>query len=185
MERTKNTDKNRLRRIIPEFMGSEDMQNKPKIEYVCGNEALLDSIKLLWQSLKKHHLDLSPCFKQDYVEMNFEKRKAFFIEKAKNAELRVDIAVDVRSGQNVGYCVSSIDKEKTGEIESLFVASNYRGFGIGDSLMRRVLTWMDKKATGAKIVEVAAGNEKAISFYNRYGFFTRRTVLKQIIKCKN
>jgi len=117
--------------------------------------------------------------------MNFEKRKTFFLKKATNAELRVDIAVDAKTEQNVGYCVSSIDKEKTGEIESLFVASDYRGFGIGDCLMRRVLTWMDKKGAAAKIVEVAAGNEQALSFYNRYGFLTRRTVLKQIMKGEN
>ena len=158
------------------------MQNKPKIEYVCGNEALLDTIKLLWLSLNQDHHDLSPYFKQDYVEINFEKRKASLLKKAVYGELRVDIAVDVKTGQNVAYCVSSIDEEKTGEIESIFVASNYRGWGIGDSLMRTVLTWMDEKGTVAKIVEVAAGNEKAFSFYNRYGFFTRKTVLKQIMK---
>jgi ribosomal protein S18 acetylase RimI-like enzyme len=158
------------------------MRNKPKIKYVCGNEALLDSIRLLWQSLNQNHLDLSPHFKQDYVEMNFEKRKASLLKKAESAELRVDIAVDAITRQNVGYCISSIDEEKTGEIESIFVASNYRGWGIGDSLMRTVLTWMDEKGTLAKIVEVAAGNEQAFSFYNRYGFFTRKTVLKQIMK---
>ena len=155
------------------------MQNKPKIRYSCGNEALLDGIRLLWQSLNQHHLELSPCFKQDYVEMTFEKRKAYWLKKAASAELRVDIASDVLTGQNVGYCVSSIDEDKTGEIESLFVASTYRGLGVGDNLMRRVLAWMDEKGTVAKIVEVATGNEQAFGFYNRYGFFTRKTVLKQ------
>ena len=158
------------------------MQIKPKIKYVCGNESLLDGIKLLWQSLNQHHHDLSPDFKQDYDEMIFEKRKSYWLKKAVNAELRVDIAVDIVTGQEVGYCVSSIDEGKTGEIESIFVASNYRGCGIGDSLMRRALTWMDEKGTVAKIVEVAAGNEQAFGFYNRYGFFVRRTVLKQIVK---
>jgi ribosomal protein S18 acetylase RimI-like enzyme len=158
------------------------MQDKPKIEYICGNEALLDRIRLLWQSLNRYHLDLSPFFKQDYAEMNFEKRKGYWLKKAVSAELRVDIAVDVTTGQNVGYCVSSVDEEKTGEIESLFVDFNYRGCGIGDSLMRTVLAWMDGKGTVAKIVEVAAGNERAFSFYNRYGFLTRKTVLKQIMR---
>ena len=114
--------------------------------------------------------------------MTFEKRKAYWLKKAASAELRVDIASDVMTGQNVGYCVSSIDEDKTGEIESLFVASTYRGLGVGDNLMRRVLAWMDEKGTVAKIVEVATGNEQAFGFYNRYGFFTRKTVLKQTVK---
>jgi ribosomal protein S18 acetylase RimI-like enzyme len=48
--------------------------------------------------------------------------------------------------------------------------------------MRRVLAWMDENGTVTKIVEVAAGNEQAFGFYNRYGFFTRKTVLKQTVK---
>ena len=59
--------------------------------------------------------------------------------------MRVDVAMDIVTGQNVGYCVSSVDEERTGEIESIFVASDYRGLGIGDSLMKKALTWMDKK----------------------------------------
>jgi len=156
--------------------------DKAKIEYICGDEALLDSISLLWQSLNRYHLDLSTCFKQDYVEINFEKRKDYWLKKAVSAKLRVDVAVDVITGQTVGYCVSSIDAENTVEVESIFVASTYRGLGIGDCLMRRALAWMDEKGTVAKIVGVAAGNEQVFSFYSRYGFFARRTVLKQIKK---
>jgi hypothetical protein len=33
--------------------------------------------------------------------------------------LRVDVAMDIVTGQNVGYCVSSVDEERTGEIESI------------------------------------------------------------------
>jgi ribosomal protein S18 acetylase RimI-like enzyme len=163
-------------------MVSEDMRNKPNIKYVSGNEVLLDNIRLLWEGLNHHNFNLSPYFKQYYVDMNFEKRKAFLLKKVVSAELRVNIAVDVISGQNVGYCVSSIDGEKTGEIESIFVASNYRGWGIGDRLMKMALTWMDEKKAVAKIVEVAVGNEQALGFYDRYGFRTRKTVLKQIMK---
>jgi ribosomal protein S18 acetylase RimI-like enzyme len=160
----------------------EDMRNKLNIKYVSGNEVLLDSIRLLWEGLNQHNFNLSPYFKRYYVEMDFEKRKASLLKKTVSAELRVDIAMDVMTGQNVGYCVSSINQEKTGEIESIFVASNYRGWGIGDSLMKTALTWMNEKRAVAKIVEVAVGNEQAFGFYNRYGFCIRKTVLKQVMK---
>jgi ribosomal protein S18 acetylase RimI-like enzyme len=158
------------------------MQIKPNIKYVSGNEVLLDSIRLLWEGLNRHNFELSPYFRQYYADMNFEKRKAVLLKKAVSAELRVDIAMDIVTGQNVGYCVSSVDEEKTGEIESIFVVSDFRGFGIGDSLMKKALTWMEKKRAVAKIVEVAVGNEQVLCFYNRYGFCTRKTVLKQIVK---
>jgi ribosomal protein S18 acetylase RimI-like enzyme len=149
---------------------SENMQIKANIEYVSGNETLLDSIRLLWEGLNQHHFDLSPYFKQYYADMNFEKRKVALLKKAASGELRVDVAIDTVTRQNVGYCTSSVDKEKTGEIESIFVASNYRGLGIGDTLMKNALTWMDKNGAVAKIVEVAVGNEQVLRFYNRLAF---------------
>ena len=130
------------------------MQNKPQMEYFSENEKLLNSIRLLWEGLNQHHFDLSPHFKQYYAEMSFGKRKAALLKKTANGVLRVDVAMDIVTGQNVGYCVSSVDEERTGEIESIFVASNYRRLGIGDSLMKKALTWMDKKVAVAKIVEV-------------------------------
>jgi ribosomal protein S18 acetylase RimI-like enzyme len=52
--------------------------------------------------------------------------------------------------------------------------------GIGDSLMKKALSWMDQKGAMAKIVEVGTGNEQAFNFYARYGFLPRKTVLKQV-----
>ncbi len=61
--------------------------------------------------------------------MTFEKRKADLLKKAASGKMRVDLAFDEVSGRNVGYCVSSINQEKTGEIESIFVDAAYRGMG--------------------------------------------------------
>jgi GNAT superfamily N-acetyltransferase len=76
--------------------------------------------------------------------------------------------------------VSSIDANKVGGIESLFVEESYRGLGIGDALIKSALFWMDEKGAETKMVSVAAGNEEAFRFYARYGFRPRRTVLEQI-----
>ena len=96
--------------------------------------------------------------------------------------MRVDLAVNEASECIVGYCVSNFNGEKTGEIESIFVNVAYRGLGIGDSLMKNALSWMDKEGAAAKIVEVGDGNEQAFGFYARYGFLPRKTVLKQLKK---
>ena len=111
--------------------------------------------------------------------MTFEKRKAVLVEKMRDCKKMVDVAIDELSGQKVGYCVSSIDKSKTGEIQSIFVDAKYHGFGIGDTLIRKALAWMDSENVESKIVEVAAGNEDAFGFYGRYGFLPRKTLLKQ------
>ncbi len=158
------------------------MVDKQKIKYIHGDEALLDQIKPLWESLNEHHRQNSPNFKEHYCQMTFQKRKYVLLKKAALGKLRVDLAVDEASGQSVGYCISSLDSEKTGEIESIFVDAAYRRIGIGDSLMKNALSWMEREGALAKTVEVAAGNEEAFGFYVRFGFLPRKTLLKQIKK---
>jgi ribosomal protein S18 acetylase RimI-like enzyme len=106
-------------------------------------------------------------FKEYYCGMSLEKRKTNLLKKAARGEMRVDLAVDEAAGQKVAYCVSSLNEEKTGEIESIFVNDTYKGLGIGDSLMKKALSWMDQKGAMAKIVEVGTGNEQAFNFYAR------------------
>jgi len=62
----------------------------------------------------------------------------------------------------------------------VFVNPAFRGLGVGDALMRKALAWMDKQGAVDKIVEVGVGNEQAFGFYSRYGFYPRKTVLKQV-----
>jgi GNAT superfamily N-acetyltransferase len=156
--------------------------NKQKVKYIYGDQALLDQIKVLWEALNEHHRQHSPNFKEHYCEMTFEKRKVDLLKKAADGKMRVDVAVDEATGQSVGYCVSSLNSEKTGEIESIFVNAVYRETGIGGSLIKKALSWMDKEGAAAKIVEVVAGNEQAFGFSARYGFLPRKTVLKQVEK---
>jgi diamine N-acetyltransferase len=101
----------------------------PKINYIYGYKGMLDEIKPLWEALNEHHRQHSQNFKKHYSEMTFEKRKPDLLTKVARIKMRVDLAVDAATGQNVGYCVSSFDKEKTGEIESIFVNVVYRGLG--------------------------------------------------------
>ncbi len=114
--------------------------------------------------------------------MTFEGRKNDLLKKAAVGCMRVDIAIDEANEVAVGYTVSTVNSEKTGEIESIFVSEAYRGMGIGEILIEKALVWMDQKGAVAKIVEVSVGNEQAIGFYSKYGFLPRKTVLKQVKK---
>jgi diamine N-acetyltransferase len=163
---------------------AERLANKYKINYVDGDEALLDQIKPLWETLNRYHLGLSENFKQYYLDMTFQKRKADLLKKTRLGKMHVEIAVDKVSGQNVGYCVSSVTLEKTGEIKSIFVAETFRGMDIGDALMQKALIWLEQNGAVEKIVEVTTGNERTWGFYARYGFLPRKTMLKQVKKLK-
>lgn len=156
------------------------MTGKLVIKYLQGDEKLIDEIENLWVALNQHHMEKSVHFKHHYQQMSFGKRKATLLKKAKNGKMHVDLAVDESTNQKVGYIVSSINEEKTGEIESVFVASDYRAQGISDKLMCNALCWMDENGTVEKIVEVSVGNEKAFSYYGKFGFRPRKTVLEQV-----
>jgi ribosomal protein S18 acetylase RimI-like enzyme len=152
---------------------------KPKIKYTHGDKAGLNEIEALWGALNQYHCQRSAFFKEHYCRMTFEKRKAGLLKKAAGGELRVDLAVDEAAGKAVGYVVSTVNFEKIGEVESVFVCEGYRGMGVGGSLMKNALSWMGHIGALEKVVEVSIGNEVAFGFYRRYGFLPRKTVLKQ------
>jgi GNAT superfamily N-acetyltransferase len=147
------------------------------ITYVSGNKALLNKIEPLWQQLNSHHFSCSPYFKDYYRTLTFQDRKRAILQRALGGEVRVDLALN--GDAPIAYCVSSIDRALTGEIDSIFVDAKYRGQGIGRTLMEKALAWLSSVGAKKKIVSVGVGNEQAYGFYAKFGFLPRRTMLEQ------
>ncbi len=121
-------------------------------------------------------------FKGHFAAMTWQKRRSELLKKAECGQLRIDVAFDADAEEAVGYLVSTLTDEKLGTVESIFVLEAYRGLGIGESLMRRALAWMDQNGAAEKVLEVTVGNEQVHGFYGRFGFMPRQTLLKQIKK---
>lgn len=147
------------------------------IDYITGSTELLDAIGPLWEKLNAHHAAHSPHFAADYAARTYVERKAGLLQKAGN--LYVELARDTQTGHDVGYCVSLVT-EDAGAVESIFIEADYRGQGIGDTLMQHALDWMDGHKVPMKRVVVAVGNEEAFRFYERYGFQPCHIVLQQV-----
>nr|WP_320025751.1 GNAT family N-acetyltransferase [uncultured Acetobacterium sp.] len=94
--------------------------------------------------------------------------------------MRIEIAVDQETANNVGYCIFRVEFSGDAEMESLYVRENYRGPGHGETLLSNAIAWMDEMGARTKTVSVAVGNEKAFSCYGRFGFYPRKTQLEQI-----
>jgi ribosomal protein S18 acetylase RimI-like enzyme len=156
------------------------MEKNPKIKYVHGDQAMLNEVKEMWEELNLYHCDRSEHFKSHYRAMTFAKRKATLLKKAECGEMRVDMAVDEATGKSLGYIVSTVGSDNVGEIQSVYVDAAYRRMGIGATLMRKALSWMEEKAVSEKVVEVSVGNETAWGFYGQFGFKPRLTLLKQV-----
>lgn len=154
------------------------MQEVNEIRFVEGEEDLLNEIKTLWEKLNSYHKSKSIHFKNRFLNLYFEKRAIGLYERAKEGKLIVLLAYD--NQKLIGYCISTIDKSNIGEVDSLYVEAEYRGDNVGDYFMKKSINWMDQYEVKDKIIGVAAGNEMAFSFYARYGFYPKATILSQI-----
>ncbi|MGE5416822.1 MAG: GNAT family N-acetyltransferase [Acidobacteriota bacterium] len=141
---------------------------------------MLESIAELWGELNRHHGSISRYFSNYFATRSFDERQRAFLEKADSGQLRVDVAHDSDTGLAIGYCISSINPNNVGEIDSIYIASAYRSKGIGDVLIRKALQWMDGNKVELKTVNVLPENERALAFYRRYGFFQRVMQLWQV-----
>ncbi|MBP2656212.1 MAG: N-acetyltransferase [Firmicutes bacterium] len=153
----------------------------PNITFSSGNEELLNIIQPLWEQLNEHHRSKTQHFQQYYTKFTFDKRKASLLELANTGTIRVDLAKDLAADHYAGYCVSTIDQDQNGEIQSLFVEPDYRKLGIGGKFMERALARLDENSAKKISISVAGGNEQAFAFYRQYGFFPRRTTLERLL----
>jgi ribosomal protein S18 acetylase RimI-like enzyme len=151
------------------------------VEYIKGAQESLYLIESLWQGSRTHHKNKSKHFAEIYANKRFQDRVNELTDDSKVA-MRVDLVKDKDTEQYIGYCISTIDKEMIGEIDSLYVEKEYRKHGIGSQLMEKALEWLDKNKVKSKIVAVGDGNENVIDFYNHYGFHIRKIILEQVSK---
>jgi ribosomal protein S18 acetylase RimI-like enzyme len=150
------------------------------IEYRRTDIREIDGIRPLWLLLNEYMSTQTKNFQSHFEQMTFEKRKAYFEQVASAGSLCIDLAFDVRDRDRyVGYCVSSLSQEKTGEIESIFVDDAYRSQGIGSALVSRALGWLDENGSTRNRVSVSEGNESVWNFYKKFRFYPRMTVIEQ------
>ncbi len=131
----------------------------------------LPCIEDLWIELNTHHGQLSSNFKQYFDTLTFQDRIKQLVRKEELSLFAVSDA-----GPYVGYCIATVDRSR-GEIDSIYVKASHRGQGIGHELMFRALEWLRAQACTEINIYVAEGNEQALSFYEKYGFRKRYTVM--------
>jgi ribosomal protein S18 acetylase RimI-like enzyme len=135
-----------------------------------GDERILDKIQELWEELNQLHLEKSLDFKQHYKDFTFQSRKESLIKYTYEGKLFIVIARHEKN--KIGYCISGVIDD-VGEIESIFVKSDYRNNHIGNTLMAASLNWIKSCNAKKTIVKVSVGNEEVFGFYSKYGFAPR------------
>lgn len=150
-------------------------------ELITGSVELIDLVQPLWENLINHHEINSNYFSDKFRNSKFEVRKNKFIKDCA-LKVKIDLIKDTDKDLYIGYCISTVNADLIGEIDSLFVQKEYRKNGLGDKLMDSSLEWLNQNQVKMKILGVAEGNENVLEFYKRYGFYKRKMILEQINK---
>lgn len=148
-----------------------------QFQLIEGGIKLLPVVAPLWKKLTRHHAGISIFFSDQFSSMQWRERRADLREKARLGKLHIALAQTAPKGTCVGYCVGAINPKGHAEIESLFVAENFRKQGIGTALVQKVLDWFRREHAKSMMVNVAVGNEDAFKFYEQWGFYPRVTAL--------
>ena len=152
------------------------------IEYIEMDENGIDQIKALWEKLNEHHRNKTIHFLKRFSNYSFDQRKTMILEQASFSKVRIELAKDFEMNSTVAYCVSSVDSKENGEIVSVFVEESHRKLGIGGVLMKHALAWMDEIGVKSKRIDVVYGNDEALPFYEKFGFYPLFLVLQQKTK---
>ena len=140
-----------------------------------GGWELLDRIEPLWNQQRDFHFQLAPQWKLGMTP-EFADRRVALIAKGVAGHFICLASID---GRDIGYGISTVDAKGRGEIDSLFVHSQFRSRGVGDALMKVTLAWFAERAIEDVAIEALARNEGAIRFYARYGYEPRSIVMKR------
>lgn len=149
-----------------------------KYQFITGSVELIDCVKPLWENLNEHHKASSNYFEYRFSNLKFEDRKNKFIND-NNIDIKVDLIKDIDKNLYIGYCISTINKELVGEIDSIFIEAEYRKYGFGEELMNRALEWLNSKHVKTKRIVVAEGNEEVLEFYRKYNFYKKSMILEE------
>jgi len=160
------------------LLAYEDICQQMQVIYEVMTEEGLDLIGPLWLELRQMHRARSTHFKSKLGSRSFEERREELLEKAAGGLMRVELA-RTEDGRVVGYCVSSVGTDMTGEVDSIFVTAAYRGMGIGTRLMEGALRWMESMGSKRKVLLAIVGNEEVHAFYARFGFLPKSVILEQ------
>jgi ribosomal-protein-alanine N-acetyltransferase len=78
----------------------------------------------------------------------------------------------------VGYVVADDIRNHgrpLGHVKDIAVGPEFRGQGVGATLLERAIDVLHERRVHAVKLEVRASNERALSLYRRYGFIHRQT----------
>lgn len=138
----------------------------------------VDRLADLWAAMHAHHAPLAPDVAPVRpLEESWRRRRAQYAEWLASGDAALIVADDGCESL-MGYAVVRIGSgaatwdigERVAELESLSVAAQARGAGVGAALVRAARAFARERGAQRLTVSVVHNNEGALRFYAREGF---------------
>jgi|RhiMethySRZTD1v2_1073278.scaffolds.fasta_scaffold01982_23 ribosomal protein S18 acetylase RimI-like enzyme len=151
--------------------------NEGEVQVSAAGAERIPTLEPLWAAMHEHHSAMQDAVAPTRpVEESWRLRKAQYEEWLSSDDALLLIAE--RGGDPIGYAVVRFGPgaatwdigERVAEIESLSVATDARGSGIGTLLMDAVRAATRDRGAERLFVGVAHANSGALRFYEREGF---------------
>jgi ribosomal protein S18 acetylase RimI-like enzyme len=151
--------------------------NDADVQIIRAGPERIPDLEPLWAAMHQHHSSM-----QDDVAPTRPLEDSWLIRKAQYEEWLADedtvLLIAERGGRAAGYAVLRFGPgaatwdvgDRLAEIESLSVAADARGAGIGGALMAAVRDAARDGGAERLFVGVAHANTGALRFYEREGF---------------
>lgn len=123
-------------------------------------------IEPLWEVWNRYHQVHSRNFGEYFRQQTFE-HCTQHLEGFEDYRLEV-VYLDQKP---LGFAITG-KKNKVGTIIGLYIYDDLRGKGLGSYLINRMVLWLKTKNVEKIKVEIYAGNEEVISFFQKIGFRT-------------
>ena len=153
---------------------TKKMSFRESVKILRYSEKDIYEVEFLWKKLNLYLQHCSKYFSNEMKCKTFQER----ISEICSKDALINIYIAFLDGMKIGFCISKI-LNNVGEICSIYVEEEFRHIGIGSKLMNFALDWIESNYVNSIIINVAVGNEKALSFYNKFNFFERHLVLKR------
>lgn len=146
---------------------------------IIAEQITLEEIEILRKPLDKlheYHNIKSKHFSGSYPRVTFEDRIETYRENIKSGEYRIELLTNSETNNIIGFCIA-YSKKVSGKIEVLFVDEKYRRNELGTKLMNSAMGWFKEKHINEVELTVVYGNDEAVSFYEKFGFYSRSIIM--------
>lgn len=134
------------------------------------------------EDIRKAHVMLSHKVQKDFDDKTINREWAFSQDGEEYFKKRIImedgfVSVAYLDEKIVGYLIGEINASRSdripsdiAELESMFVADEMRGMGVGTKLCRAFEDWCKSKGIERMRVIVSTENKGAINFYRKNGY---------------